>query len=188
MFRDAVTFFREFVRHPRQLGSVIPSSGFLRRRIVRNADVANVRLVVELGPGNGGTTRAILEAMPAGASLLSIEINEGLYKLTSEIKDKRYIAHHGDARQLENILAEHNLDPPDVVISGIPFSTMDPGIGTGILSAIYDQLAPNGRFVAYQLSNQVDKLNKFFDAGSRTCEFEWFSVPPMKVWCWIKEA
>lgn len=188
LFRDAAIFFRELVRHPRQVASVIPSSGFLKKRIVRNANLANVRLVVELGPGHGGTTRAILDAMPADAILLSIEINHGLYLLTSRIADNRCIAHHGDASQLAQIMAEYNLQQPDVIISGIPFSKIDTVVGAAILKVIYDKLAPNGRFVAYQLSNKVEQLNRFFEAESRTCEVEWLCVPPMKVWCWYKRT
>ena len=53
MFSDAVTFFKEFIRNPRQLGSVIPSSGFLKRRIIRVAGVANATYVFCL-PGSSG--------------------------------------------------------------------------------------------------------------------------------------
>jgi phospholipid N-methyltransferase len=186
VFSDAVTFFREFVRHPRQLGSVIPSSRFLKRRIVETANVADARLIVELGPGNGGTTLAILAAMGAESTLLSIELNQGLFELARRIGDERYIAHHGDARALADILATYNLSRPDVVISGIPFSTMDAGIGTAILQSIHQQLAPGGRFVAYQVSGQVDRLNTFYRADQRTRQTEWLNIPPLRVWCWTR--
>ena len=70
--KSAMVFLREFLRNPRQLGSIIPSSGFLKRRILAAADLTNASVVVELGPGNGGTTRSILSALPANAKLLSI--------------------------------------------------------------------------------------------------------------------
>ncbi|MEM7255875.1 MAG: methyltransferase type 12 [Pseudomonadota bacterium] len=185
MFSDAVTFFKEFIRNPRQLGSVIPSSGFLKRRIIRVAGVANAHTIVELGPGNGGTTRAILAAMPADARLLSIELNEGLYQLNSRITDTRYTAHHGSATDLAEILATHQLPAPDVIISGIPFSTMDKSIARDILHSINKQLAVDGRFVAYQVSDKVRRLNT---AANMPCtqETEWLNVPPLRVWCWRK--
>ncbi len=150
------------------------------------ADVAQAQLVVELGPGSGGTTRAILQAMPADATLLSIELNEGLYQLTGKIADSRYIAHHGDAAQLADILATRQLPEPDVVISGIPFSTMDTATGTNILATIHQQLAPGGRFVAYQVSDQVDRLNTFYGTSARSMEVEWLNIPPLRIWCWHK--
>ena len=74
-------FFQEFLKHPRQIGSIIPSSRFLEQRILDAAGIAEVKTVVELGSGTGGTTRAILRAMPQHAKLLSIEINPHFHTL-----------------------------------------------------------------------------------------------------------
>ncbi len=73
---DRVVFLQEFFRHPLQIGSVIPSSPFLERRIVRMAEIGSASSIVELGSGTGGTTRAMLGAMAPGSRLLTVEINE----------------------------------------------------------------------------------------------------------------
>lgn len=184
--KSAVVFLREFLRNPRQLGSIIPSSGFLKRRIIAAADLTNASVVVELGPGNGGTTRSILDALPANAKLLSIELNEGLYSLTSDITDARYIAHQGNATDLSAILKQHQTGRPDVVISGIPFSTMQPEAGQSILQCVQEELNDGGRFVAYQVSARVDRLNTYYPADHRTVSWEWLNVPPLRVWRWHK--
>ena len=180
---NAVLFFAQFIKNPRQLGSVIPSTGFLKRRISNSAKLSTANVVVELGPGGGGTTRHFLGAMKADATLLTIELNEGLYKLVSQIDDPRCIVHHGDALDLIDILQHYGLPAPDVVISGIPFSTMDPATGSLIVESIHRQLAPNGRFVAYQLSAQVARLATSF-GDWKTLQLELLSIPPMRVWCW----
>jgi phospholipid N-methyltransferase len=186
---DAVIFLREFLKNPRQLGSIIPSSSFLKRRIMRAAGVHQAKTIVELGPGNGGTTRSILAAMPADARLLSIELNEGLFQLSSRISDQRYIAHHGDAHELSSILEQYQLDQPDVVISGIPFSCMERSAGAALIQRIHALLQPGGRFVAYQVNPRVDQLNTFFRAeNSRSVAWEWLSIPPLRVWRWQKQA
>ena len=184
--KSAVVFLREFLRNPRQLGSIIPSSGFLKRRIIAAADLTNASVVVELGPGNGGTTRSILDALPANAKLLSIELNEGLYSLTSDITDARYIAHQGNAADLSAILKQHQTGRPDVVISGIPFSTMEPEAGQSILKCVQEELNDGGRFVAYQVSTRVDRLNTYYPTDHRTVSWEWLNVPPLRVWRWQK--
>jgi len=184
--KSTAVFLGEFLRNPRQLGSIIPSSGFLKRRIIAAADLADSSVVVELGPGNGGTTRAILNALPANSRLISIELNEGLYKLTSDISDSRYIAHHGNAADLTGILQQHQLGRPDVVISGIPFSTMEPEAGQSILECVHRELSVGGRFVAYQVSARVDELNTFYPKGCRSVTWEWLNVPPLRVWRWHK--
>ena len=117
-------FFQEYLKHPLQIASIIPSSRFLERRVLEAAGISSVKTIVELGSGTGGTTRAILRAMPQDASLLSIEINPHFNALVSSIEDDRLIAHLGSACSLKEIISMYGLGSPEVVISGIPFSTM----------------------------------------------------------------
>ncbi len=182
----ALVFLGEFIKNPTQLGSIIPSSRFLKRRIIKNADTANAKMIVELGPGNGGTTQSILDSMPSDATLLCIELNDGLYKLVSEIDDQRFIAHHGNACDIESILQTYNLPTPDVVISGIPFSCMDKKAGADLIEKIHQLLNPGGRFVAYQVNPRVSQLNTFFSKEQKTVQLEWLSIPPLFVWRWRK--
>src|SRR5512134_1462800 len=124
-----LAFLQGFLRKPQQVGSVIPSSRFLERKVVDLAGVANARLVIELGPGTGGTTRALLRALPADAKLLAIEIDPRFASILRENPDPRLIVHEGSAEDLAKVLAEHGLGAPDAVVSGIPFSTMEPALG-----------------------------------------------------------
>ena len=68
---DRLEFLRGFLTKPKEVGSIIPSSRFLERRIIRCADVSHAKVVVELGPGTGGTTRALLRAMAPDARLVA---------------------------------------------------------------------------------------------------------------------
>ena len=178
-------FFQEFLRHPLQIGSIIPSSRFLERRIVEAAGVASAKTIVELGPGTGGTTRAILRVMARHAKLLSIEINPNFYVLLSYTKDERLITHLGDAHKLKEVIHMYGLDAPEVVISGIPFSTMSHTSGSQIIEVVSSVLAQRGRFVAYQLSKRVASLCQPL-LGSGQVELELFNIPPMRVYRWKK--
>jgi len=179
------TFFKEFLKHPLQIGSILPSSRFLERRIVEAAGVRTAGTIVELGPGTGGTTRAILRAMGQRARLLSIEINPNFHTLVSSMQDHRLIVHLGNALELRNILTRYGLDAPEAVISGIPFSTMTPASGSQIVEAVWSALAPMGRFVAYQLSNRVHSLCRP-TMGSGQAEIEPRNLPPVRVYRWEK--
>jgi phospholipid N-methyltransferase len=182
-------FFQEFLRHPLQVGSVIPSSRFLERRIVAAAGIASVKTIVELGPGTGGTTRAILRAMAPDARLLSVELNGHLHSLVCRIEDDRLIPHLGSARELKEIISTHELAVPDVVISGIPFSTMSHASGSQILETVASLLAPGGRFVAYQVSTRVASLSRLLPAWEEMeVELELLNIPPLRVFCWEKRA
>jgi phospholipid N-methyltransferase len=185
MRNGRLVFLRELLRHPRQVQSVAPSSRFLRARIVQASRVSSARVVVELGPGTGETTRALLEAMPAHARLLSVEINEVFHSLVSRIDDGRHIAHLGSAEELECIIAGYGLDAPDAIVSGIPFSAMSRETGARIIRAVAAQLAPNGRFVAYQVRDRVATLCNSCLSPSRR-ETELLNLPPMRVFQWRK--
>jgi phosphatidylethanolamine/phosphatidyl-N-methylethanolamine N-methyltransferase len=180
-----VAFFQEFLKHPFQIGSIIPSSRFLEERILGTAGIASATTIVELGSGTGGTTRAILRAMPKHAKLLSIEINPHLHTMISNIEDKRLIAHLGNACELKEIVSMYGLDALDVVISGIPFSTMKDSDGARVIEAISSLLAPNGRFVAYQVSKQVATLSRPY-LGPERMVVELLNIPPMRVYQWEK--
>jgi phospholipid N-methyltransferase len=178
-------FFQEFLKHPLQIGSIIPSSRFLERRILEAAAIGSARTIVELGAGTGGITQAILREMPTNARLLSIEINPHFHALISNIDDDRLIAHLGNATSLQAIISLYGLSAPDVVISGIPFSTMSHSEGAQIIEAISSSLAANGRFVAYQVSNRVASLCRPY-LGREQEMLELLNIPPMHVYQWAK--
>jgi len=180
-----LAFFKEFVKNPMQVGSIIPSSRFLRKSVLSIARVESADTIIELGSGMGETTRAILDAMPAHGKLLSIEINPHFHNFLSRIKDRRLITHLGSAAEMGKAISRYELKAPEVVISGIPFSTMSHQAGTAIVESISSLLAPNGRFVAYQFRNRVANLCRPV-LGSEQKKFEPLNIPPMRVYHWEK--
>jgi len=180
-----VAFLQGFLERPKEVGSIIPSSRFLERRIVRAAGVSDARVIVELGPGTGGTTRALLRSMREDAVLLAIEINPRFVTLLRREADARLIAHHGSANELAAALDLYDLPRADVVLSGIPFSTMPKPVGLDILRSVEEALAPGGVFVAYQVRDRVESLGReVFGPPQRQREV--LNVPPMRVYRWVK--
>ncbi|HKL51167.1 MAG TPA: methyltransferase type 12 [Wenzhouxiangellaceae bacterium] len=158
----------------------------MERKIIEFSELDDARVVVELGPGTGGTTRALLLAMRADARLLAIDLDPRFTEIVAAIDDPRLIAHTGSAAELGAILKQHGLPAADVVISGIPFSTMPLAIGTGILEGVRDSLSADGRFVAYQFRAEVARLaDPVFGEFKRTAPVP-LNIPPMRIWQWIK--
>ncbi len=184
---DRLAFFRGFLKRPKQVGSIIPSSRFLERRVTRATRAHRANLIVELGPGTGGTTRALLRAMQPEARLLAIEINPHFVEVLDRWPDARLIVKQGSAADLGAILAELGLGAPDVIVSGIPFSTIARPIGLDILRAVYDALAPAGAFVAYQVRDRVHTLGREVFGRARV-QTELLNVPPMRIYRWVKSA
>ncbi len=184
----ALAFFQGFLREPQQVGSVIPSSRFLERRLVNISAVRDARTVVELGPGTGGTTHALLRALAPEARLLAIEIDPRFSAmLREEITDVRFLIEQGSAGDIAAMLTRRGLPAPEVVISGIPFSTMPDVVGANILRAVWAALAPGGRFVAYQFRDRVAVLGRGI-LGRPEVDVELLNVPPMRVYCWRKSC
>ena len=184
----SIDFFRGFLKDPRQVGSVIPSSRFMERRIIEFSGLDDARVVVELGPGTGGTTRALLGAMRSDARLLAIDLDPAFTEIVAAIDDPRLIAHTGSAAEISEILKQHGLVGADVVISGIPFSTLPASVGTGIIESVRDSLSADGVFVAYQFRAEVARLAEGVFGPPRRSAPVPLNIPPMRIWQWGKKS
>lgn len=182
-----LTFLREFLRHPEEVGSLVPSSRYLERRLVEMADAPSAKLVIELGPGTGGTTQALLRALAPDARLLVIEINARFASLLRAVHDPRLIVHEGHAVDIRSALERHGLAAPDAVLSGIPFSTMPRQVGRRILAEVWHALPTGGRFVAYQLRDSVSLLGREL-FGAPDVGIELRNAPPMRLYRWRKNG
>jgi phosphatidylethanolamine/phosphatidyl-N-methylethanolamine N-methyltransferase len=181
-----LAFLRGFLKSPKEVGSIIPSSRFMEKRITKTAELGSAKLAIELGPGTGGTTKALLRKMRPDATLLAIEINPDFVSLLERtIDDPRLIVHHGSAADIPSALEAHDLPAPDVILSGIPFSTMDRELGLAILRSVHDNLAADGRFVAYQFRDRVESLGRGV-FGRAQVQTELLNMPPMRVYRWDK--
>ena len=171
-------FLRGFLKNPVMVGSSIPSSKVLIERMLRPVDWENTKLFVEYGPGVGTFTRPVLERLGPDAHLVTIDTNPDFTKyLRESIDDPRLIPVTGSASDVEQILAERNLGQADYVLSGLPFSTLPPGVGDDIAEATARVIRPGGAFLVYQFSPKVkDFIDPHFERIERG--FEWVNVPP----------
>jgi phospholipid N-methyltransferase len=171
-------FLRGFLKNPVMVGSVIPSSRVLIDKMLAPVDWEKTKLFVEYGPGVGTFTRPILERLSPDATLVTIDTNPEFTRyLKQSIDDSRLVAVSGSAADVEKILAEHDLGSADYVLSGLPFSTLPPGVGDDIAEATANVIRPGGAFLVYQFSPKVrDFIKPHFAPIKRG--FEWVNVPP----------
>ena len=171
-------FLRGFIKHPVMVGSIIPSSMRLINKMLAPVDWEATKLFVEYGPGVGTITRPILERLGPDAKLIAIDTNPDFVDyLRRDIDDPRLIVVVGSAADVEKIIAAHGFDHADYVASGLPFSTLPPGVGDAIGKATANVVRPGGAFLVYQFSPKVrDFIAPFFERIERG--FEWVNVPP----------
>lgn len=178
-------FLRGFLKNPVMVGSVIPSSKVLIDRMLGPVRWNEVKLFVEYGPGVGTFTRRVLERLPADARLIAIDTNRDFIDfLQTDIPDERLIAVAGSAADVRQIIEDHGFDFADYVLSGLPFSTLPPGVGAAIGQATASVIRPGGAFLVYQFSPKVrDFIAPHFERIDRG--FEWINVPPATLfWAW----
>jgi phospholipid N-methyltransferase len=174
------------------VASIIPSSGTLIRKVASKLDFSKPRVIAEFGPGEGCHTREMLKRMHPDSKLLLFELDPELANHLQKVyrDDHRVFVLNADAATLPQALAERGLQHCDYVISGIPFSIMEPEKKKEMLRATFDSLAPHddSAFVIYQVTNELrdnGHCNHFPRAESEYCLV---NIPPMFVTKFYKTA
>ena len=173
--RDGLRLMRAFVTHPRQVGAVLPTSRTAVRTMLDLADLPAAELVVELGAGTGVATREILARLGPGARLVAVEIDPQLARgLAERLPDPRLQVVCDSAEDLGRHL---DGERADVVVSMLPFTSLEAGLRRRLLDELPRALRPGGTALVIQYSPLVlGELRRRFGAV-RTRVTPW-NVPP----------
>ncbi len=178
-------FLKGFVKNPVMVGAIVPSSRRTITRVLAPVDWDRCRLFVEYGPGVGTFTKPVLDRLRRDGTLIVIDTNpDFIAYLKATIGDSRFSAVHGSASDVEAIVAAHGFDHADYVLSGLPFTTLPPGVGPAIMAATQRVLRSGGAFLVYQYTARARALMRPYfpriDKG-----FEPINVPPCVIsWGW----
>nr|WP_231639027.1 methyltransferase [Sphingomonas profundi] len=178
-------FFKGFIKHPVMVGSIIPSSGKLIEKMLSRVDWANTKVFVEYGPGVGTFCGPILDRMAPDAMLIAIDTNpDFIHYLRARLPDPRFVPVEGSAADVRRILADHGHDHADYILSGLPFSTLPPGVGPRIAAETHGALRQGGAFLVYQFSPKVrDFIAPHFARIDH--DYELINIPPAQLyWAW----
>ncbi|MFJ4849618.1 MULTISPECIES: class I SAM-dependent methyltransferase [unclassified Streptomyces] len=136
----------EFLRRPLMTGAVSASSRRLACAMTEGIGLERAGLVVELGPGTGVFTDAILARLAPDARLVAVELNPVLAaRLAAGRRDPRLTVVRGSAAELAAAVDE----PVDAVVSGLPWTVMPRERRAHILDAVTEVLVPGGRFTTF---------------------------------------
>ena len=141
-------FILETLRNPKSTGAIAPSSKRLVNLILKEADLENAKVVVELGPGTGVFTEKILENLKGDTKFYAIETNKSF---SDSLKEQfpEVVFHHGSAEDIKKYLGTHSISYCDRIISGLPWTAFSVEVQRRLLSKIYDSLEPGGIFVTF---------------------------------------
>ena len=179
---DKILFFSSFLKYPKEIGSVAPSSKFLAKEILKNVDFKNAKYIAEYGPGTGCITKEILKRASKDARILCFEINKKFCShLRKNIKDERLIIINDSAESIKKNLKKFGIPKIDYVISGLPFSTLPKNKKYSIIKETRNTLKSDGKFVIYQILNNLKKhLHKYF--SNISIKFVALNIPPSFVY------
>lgn len=171
---SASVFLKQFSKNWREVGSVVPSSPFLVKKMLSKVDFDSARLVVELGPGTGPLTKEILKRLHPEGRLIVVESNETFCSILRNIGDSRLRIECASAEELTRVLGGERAD---AIVSGLPLAVIDRKTARNILEAVKECLTPGGVFVQFQYSLTSKKLLKTFFTDVAV-DFTPANVPP----------
>jgi phospholipid N-methyltransferase len=178
-------FLKRFLCRPLQVASIVPSSRALVRKVSEKIDFTVPRVIAEFGPGEGCHTRELVRQMGRDSRLLLFELDPHLaHFLRGEFReDRRVTVFNADAVQLPEQLAKRGLRHCDYVVSGIPFSILEPAKKRELLRHTFDVLAPepHAAFIIYQVTNELRDRGHCDHFGRAESEYCLRNIPPMFV-------
>lgn len=155
LMRAKANFVQQFIRDPRTIGSVTPSSAALCRCMCNAVEWDSSLRVAELGAGDGVLTRQLLSRMVPAAQLDVFEINS---QLAAELRQW-----HDPRMQVQAHSAELLQGEYDAIFSGLPLLSLPAATRHTILSAVHNALAPQGVFVQFQYTSLTrHDLSRYF--------------------------
>ena len=186
----AWTFFRQWLRNPRAIAELSPSSRQLAKHMIEQLP-HSARRVIELGGGTGVFTQALLAHGIHPEALLVLELNEELHQLLHQRFPKVHVV-CGDAQALKSIVHANGFDVDgkvDAVISGLGLLSMSRATQRAILKGVFAVLGDEGRFIqfTYGPASPVSRelLNEL-DLNVNRASIAWMNVPPATVYVYTR--
>jgi len=176
------SFIRQFFKQNKMVGSLIPSSRFLAKKILKNIPFNEAKVIVELGPGTGIFTEKIMQRLNPDTHFVVIELNDVFYHnlKTKVIQENCHII-HGSASDLQKILSDLGFQKADCIISSLPLSNFPKDLRVEIMQAIMNCLNPKGTFIQFQYTLQSKKhFERIF--SHVTIDYAAFNFPPAFVY------
>jgi phosphatidylethanolamine/phosphatidyl-N-methylethanolamine N-methyltransferase len=182
---DEVRFIRSWIERPLSIGAVTPSGKPLARTMARYVDPASNGPVVELGPGTGPVTEALVEAGVSPSRLVLVEFNPSFCRiLRSRYPDATLV--QGDAYSMRRLLETLLLQPAAAVVSGLPLVTKPITERLRLIRDAFDLMVPGAPFVQFTYSVAAPLPKRIGGFSVEASERIWMNIPPARVWVYRK--
>jgi len=182
---DEVRFLRSWIEKPLHMGAVMPSGRLLARTMASYVDNNSDGPVIELGPGTGAITKALLDHGVEEKRLVLVEYNPGFCALLRDRFPQATVV-QGDAYALEKSVRDVLKAPASAVVSGLPLVTKPMLMRLKLIRDAFAALGPKAPFIqfTYSVAPPIPKSlpGVFAEASERI----WMNLPPARVWVYRK--
>jgi phosphatidylethanolamine/phosphatidyl-N-methylethanolamine N-methyltransferase len=185
---DQARFLGAWLKNPLKTGAVAPSSRFLARLMASYVDPASKGPVIELGPGTGPVTQALIARGVDRSRLFAIEYSADFAKLLRQ-RFPGITVIQGDAYAIANTMRPFLTKPASAIVSSLPLLTRPEQERAALLRAAFDLAEPDAPFIQFTYGGKppipANALAKLSVEKSRTI---FFNLPPARVFIYRDKA
>ncbi|HEX7792587.1 MAG TPA: rRNA adenine N-6-methyltransferase family protein [Afipia sp.] len=181
---DEVRFLRSWIEKPLRMGAVMPSSKVLARTVARYVDPHSSAPVIELGPGTGAITDALIAHGVGEKRLVLVEFDPGFCALLRERYPQATVI-QGDAYNLDLTLAELK-EPAAAMVSGLPLVTKPMMIRLKLMRDAFLKMEAGAPFIQFTYSVAPPIPKSLPGIHTQASERVWMNLPPARVWVYRK--
>jgi phosphatidylethanolamine/phosphatidyl-N-methylethanolamine N-methyltransferase len=182
---DEVRFLRSWIEKPLHMGAVMPSGRVLARTMAQYVNADSSGPVVELGPGTGAITNALIERGIDQKRLVLVEYNPGFCALLRDRYPQATVV-QGDAYTLRDSLWNVLSVPASAIVSGLPLVTKPMLTRLKLIRDAFLALTPGAPFVQFTYSVAPPIPKSLPGVSTVASERIWMNLPPARVWVYRK--
>jgi phosphatidylethanolamine/phosphatidyl-N-methylethanolamine N-methyltransferase len=201
---DEMQFIRSWIEKPLRTGAVMPSSKALARVMARSVDPQSAGPVIELGPGTGPVTEALVQRGVDPARLVLVEFNPDFCRLLRTryptatvvqgdayrlrrlletiVRDPAATVVQGDAYRLRRLLETTVREPAAAIVSGLPLVTKPLRTRLRLISDAMGLLKPGAPFIQFTYAMVPPIPKTLSHIKGEASELIWLNLPPARVW------
>jgi phosphatidylethanolamine/phosphatidyl-N-methylethanolamine N-methyltransferase len=182
---DEVRFLRSWIEKPLHMGAVMPSGRLLARTMASYVDPQASGPVIELGPGTGAITSALIAHGVSQRRLVLVEYNPAFCVLLRDRYPQATIV-QGDAYSLRDTLWDVMDDSASAVVSGLPLVTKPMLTRLKLIRDAFAAMTPGAPFVQFTYSVAPPIPKSLPGVATEASERIWMNLPPARVWVYRK--
>lgn len=178
---DEMRFIRTWFENPLSTGAVMPSSKALARTMAAYVDPQSTGPVIELGPGTGPVTEALVQRGIDPKRLVLVEFDPDFCRLLRTRYPAATVV-QGDAYRLKRLLSDTVREPAAAMVSGLPLVTKPLRTRLRLMSDALSLLAPGAPFIQFTYAPVPPIPRGLAGISSESSETIWLNLPPARVW------